>query len=88
MRVTWSALDLPSGVRVTHYCVHYSGSTVPPQEGMQVFPAGVTCGEVGGLIPHTTYLFHVVGTIMDIDGSVSQESSPDNGSIIFVPGIN
>lgn len=87
VRVSWSALALPPGVHVTHYFVRYSSSTVPPQEGTRQFPASVSCGEVGGLVPHTAYLFHVEGMILDIDGSVSQEGSPDTGSVIFVPGI-
>ena len=82
--VSWSALYLPPRVTVSLYTVHYRNSR--SMEETQIFSGTETCGEIGGLTPQTRYSFHVMSTIVDVDGSVSVGRVPGNGSTIFVPG--
>ena len=82
--VTWAAPQLPSGVRVHSYTVHYAGTALSGSGRLTVWEGPAV---VAGLRSHSFYQFWVRAAV--VEGSIQSDGiiSSENATV-FVPGIN
>ena len=85
VKVSWSPLELPRGVRLIHYTIYYIPECDGSIEEEIILPSKETCGTIGQLTSQMTYEIQVAATVKDVDSNTT-EGPRSLRSTIFVPG--
>ena len=90
VEVTWAPPQLPLGVRLLSYTVHYvrtrsSSSSENPRDSGQYVTAWESVVVVSGLRSNSFYQFWVEGSV--VEGAVESEDIIRSGNMtVFLPG--
>lgn len=86
--VSWLPLQLPYGVQLQEYVVHYSQTRTTahsiPHTGNKTMPGNY--GVVGGLSSGTYYHFWVEARVLEMDGTQPATVVSAPNATMFVPG--
>jgi hypothetical protein len=85
--VSWQHPQLPFGVRLQHYIVHYARSKISSPDEASTKSMSENYGVIGGLQSDTYYHFWIEAIFLEMDGRLQSTVVVSANASVFVPGI-